>query len=461
MNPLRPRMPPFGIAYIASMLKPLNIKCNLHDDNLLEYTDAQLKELFLGKKDEIEVVGLTSISVTFNQLKRVAKISKEALPNIPIIVGGPHARLLPEEIINVPEIDIVFTSEAEKSIVDFAKGIDKAQIPDIIYKENGIIKKSNRNDYFENLDEIPFPDYGLFNISDYHATKGLAKRHPTSYIITSRGCPYHCTFCSSRDLNPTHKKTVRYRSPENVLEEINLLVKKHGVREIFFSDDLFTANNAHLMNICEGMIRAKLDLIWVCMGHVNTVNPEKLKIMKKAGCHNICYGVESGDPVIQKTINKNLDFQKVKEVVKMTQKAGIAARCSYMFGNHTETPATMQRTIDLAIKLKSDYASFNIATPYPGTYLRQWAVENKYLVDDSYESLDSSVYTIVTPELPAGTVEQYCNKAFKKFYFRLGYILQRLMNIRTKDDILLYLKSIFYAIRSCLQSIVPKKKNQG
>jgi radical SAM superfamily enzyme YgiQ (UPF0313 family) len=127
-------------------------------------------------------------------------------------------------------------------------------------------------------------------------------------------------------------------------------------------------------------------------------------------------GWERGDPEMQKVINKNLDLGRVRAVVAMTRKAGIDVRCSFMFGNQCETPQTMQRTIDFARELAPDFASFNIATPYPGTYLRSWAIENGYLANRSYEALDSTSYTLVTNTLPPGTVERYCDRAFRTFY---------------------------------------------
>lgn len=448
MNPLRPRMPPFGVAYVAAVLKQHGFECVLHDDNLYELSDEELRLLFRNYKNRLKAVGLTSISTTLNQLSRVAKLSKEELPDIPVIVGGPHARLLPQDILKCPEVDIVFISEAELAIVDYTKGKKLSEIEGIAYREKGEIIENRVINFIKNLDEIPFPDYDLFNIQDYHTTKGIAKRQPSSYIITSRGCPYKCTFCSSKALNPTDKKIVRFRSPDNVVAEIEMLNKKYGIRELFFSDDMYTGKTSHLFGICEGIIRLKIDVLWVCMTHVNNINREKLRIMKKAGCHQICFGIESGDPEIQKIIKKNLDFKKVKEVINLTQNEGLDTRCSFMFGNQYETTRAMQRTIDFAKYLKPDFASFNIATPYPGTEFRDWAIENHYLSDASYEALDSTAYTLVTPDLPPGTVEAYCNKAFKEFYYNPGYVLRRLIHIRDFEDVMRYAKSAFYAFKS-------------
>ncbi len=447
MNALRPKMPPFGVAYVASTLSANGIKSVLHDDNLHEYDDRQLRDLLGSYNGEIQAVGLTSVSTTLTQIPRIARISKEILPNTPIIVGGPHARLLPEDIINCQEVDVVFTSEAELAIVDYARGKDLSQIEGVMYRKDGHVVENPVTSVIENLDELPFPDYSLFNIADYHSTKGIAKRHPNSYIINSRGCPYRCTFCSSKSLNPTREKKVRFRSPENSVAEIEMLVKKYGVKELFFSDEMFTGNEELVFGICEGIIQLNLDVIWVCQTHVNNITREKLRMMKKAGCHQICFGVESGDPGIQKAIRKNLNLQRVKETVRMTQSEGIDARASFMFGNQYETTETMQRTIDFARKLSPDFASFNIATPYPGTYFREWALENGYLVNDKYEALDSTTYTLVTPDLPPGTVEKYCNKAFRSFYYHPRYVVRRLQHIRDMGDFIRFVKSIYYAFK--------------
>jgi len=448
MNRFRPKMPPFGVLYLASTLKTIGVRSVLHDDNLHEYSDDQLKTLFRRYEGETQAVGLPSISTTLKQVKRIARISKEILPEVPIIIGGSHARLLPEDLIKYPEVDVVFTSEAERAIVDYAKGKPLSEIEGIVYRKNGKTSRNPVNSVIKNLDDIPFPDYSLVNIADYHTTKGVTKRHPSSYIITSRGCPYDCTYCSSRALNPENKNAVRFRSPENTLEEIEMLVKKYGVRELFFSDELFTGNRKHLLGICEGIIGMNLDIIWVCMTHVNNIDRQKLRAMKKAGCHQICFGVESGDPGIQREIGKNLDLRRVVEVVRMTQSEGIDARCSFMFGNHNETPETMQRTLDFARSLQPDFASFNIATPYPGTYLRAWAMENGYLENENYDALDSTTYTLATPLLPSGTVEKFCDRAFKSFYYDPAYVFRRLRRLRDKEDMIRYLKSAYYALRA-------------
>ncbi|MCY3018568.1 MAG: radical SAM protein [Planctomycetota bacterium] len=447
MNRFRPRMPPFGIAYLASILRQIGVKSVLHDDNLKELDDAGMRDLFRRYKGEVRAVGLTSVSTTLGQLARVSRIAKEELPDTPVIVGGPHARLLPDDIIAIPGVDVVFTSEADLTIQDFARGRPLAEIGSILYRDGQRTVQNPPGEFVMDLDKIPFPAYDLFDITQYHTTKGIAKRHPASYLITSRGCPHRCTFCSSKALNPTPSKTVRFRSAENVLGEIEYIVKDYGVRELFFSDDMFTGNTAHVTGVCEGLIRRKLDVVWVAQTHVNSVNPEKLALMRRAGCHQLCFGVESGDPEIQKVIHKNLDLDRVRAAVRMTQEAGIDARCSFMFGNQHETPETMQRTIDFAKRLKLNFASFNIATPYPGTELRTWALENGYLAQPSYERLDSTTYTMVTPSLPPGTVEYYCSKAFRSFYYSPGYVWRRIVRIRDLEELTRVAKSGFYAAR--------------
>jgi radical SAM superfamily enzyme YgiQ (UPF0313 family) len=448
MNQFRPKMPPFGVAYVSALLRKSGYRCELHDDNLREYTDEQLRGLLRSHAGDLQAVGLTSVSTTLGQLARVARLCKEELPDVPVIIGGPHARLLPAEILEIPEVDVVFTSEAELAILEYAKASDLRDVSGIMYRRDGELIENPVGAYLHDLDEIPYPDYSLFDISEYHTTKGIAKRHPNSYIISSRGCPFKCTFCSSKTLNPTEKKTVRFRSPEDVIGEIEMLYKDYGVRELFFSDDMLTSKTKHLVGICNAMIERKLDVIWVCMTHVRGINEEKLRLMKRAGCHQICFGIESGDPEIQSVIQKNIDFEHAKHVVKITQDAGIDARCSFMFGNQHETRETMQRTIELAKELKSDFASFNIATPYPGTKFRDWAVENGYLVNHDWEALDSTSYMLETPDLPKGVVEEYCDSAFRSFYYTPSYVFRRLRHIRDKEDALRYMRSAYYAGKS-------------
>jgi len=460
MAKFRPKLPPFGIAYLIAMLRAIGIHSILHDDNRMEYSDDELRLLFRKYREQVQTVGLTSITATIQQIPRVAKISKEELPDIPVIVGGPHARLCPEDIINMHEVDVVFTGEAEMSIQSYANGMDLSKIQGIYYKTSGKIIRNEHTQVIQNLDEIPFPAYESFNIAEYHGTKGIVKRHPASYVITSRGCPYNCTYCSSRALNPTQGKKVRFRSPENVLEEIEYITKGHRVREVFFSDDMFTARKSHLYGICEGLIKRKIDLIWTCQTHVNHITEEALSMMKRAGCHQICLGIEAGDPDIQKVINKNLDLAKVKSVVRMIQKSGIDVRASFMMGNQLETSKTLQRTIDYAKSIKPDFAAFRIATPFPGTYLRQWAIENGYLSDPSWEAMESSTYTLVTPDLPPGTVEKYVAKGFRSFYYSPQYAFRRLAKINSTEEFRRVIKSIILGL-SALPTVLRALFKKG
>jgi anaerobic magnesium-protoporphyrin IX monomethyl ester cyclase len=448
MNSVRPRMPPFGVAYVAASLAEIGIRSVLHDDNLREFTDEQMRGLFRRHKGELRAVGLTSVSTTLRQLERVARLAKDELPDVPVLVGGPHARLLPEEIISIPGVDVVFTTEAELTIREYARGTPLDAIGGVWFRKDSKIVRTPPGPTLDDLDQVPFPAYDLFNIAEYHATKGIAKRRPASYVITSRGCPYDCGFCSSKALNPTRGKRVRFRSPENVLDEVEWVMKAHGVRELFFSDDMFTGNTQHFVGICEGIIKRRLDLLWTCMTHVRHVNPQKLRLMKAAGCHQLCFGVESGDPDIQKAINKNLDLNLVRKAARMAQEAGLDVRCSFMFGNQGETRQTMQNTIDFATSLDVEFAAFNIAAPYPGTRLRQWAIEQGYLANPSYEALDSTAYALVTKDLPSGTVEAYCNQAFRAFYYNPRYVLRRIRKIRDLDELGRVARSAVYAAKS-------------
>jgi radical SAM superfamily enzyme YgiQ (UPF0313 family) len=283
----------------------------------------------------------------------------------------------------------------------------------------------------EDLDSLPFPAYHLFPMEHYRPALGLYRRLPAVGMITSRGCPYECTFCATQG---QWGRRTRLRSAENIVEEIRMLQTDFGIREVFFYDDTFTVSKERVQNICEQLLKGGIDLSWTCMSRVNTIDMELLRLMKRAGCHHILYGIESGDNTILDNIKKRIDLEQAYSAVAMTQKAGIAARASFMFGNQGETEETMQRTLDYAIKLDPDFAFFNVATPYPGTAMYDWALENGYLKTHEWDLYDASHSVVELPTVTAEAVERFQKHAMRRFYLRPGYLSRRLIRIRSWEE---------------------------
>ena len=250
----------------------------------------------------------------------------------------------------------------------------------------------------------------------------FGKRVPYTEMITSRGCPNRCVFCV------IHKMCGgfwRARSPKNVVDEIELLFEKYGVKEIHFVDDNLTLDKHRMEEICDEILHRGLDISWATTNgvHVNTLDEALLRKMKKAGCYSLCIGIESGNPyVLNQLIKKGISLEKVSEVVKSTKRVGMDVNGFFVLGFPGETRKTIEDTIQFAKSLDLDGAYFSIATPYPGTELYDQCTSKGYIMNDSPLKLKQAYANITTEVLSTAEVEHLRKKAYSEF--RLNRILK-------------------------------------
>ena len=246
-------------------------------------------------------------------------------------------------------------------------------------------------------------------------------------MITSRGCPFECTYCSSsRFWGP-----IRLRSSEDIVTEIELLVKNYGTRQIKILDDTFTISKSRIERICDLIIEKDLDIKWNCYSHVNVITESLAKKMKKAGCHGILFGVESGNQDILNRINKKQTPNQVRKAIKITKKYKITTVASFMIGLPGDNYKTANQTIDFAVELSPDIAMFCMTTPFPGTELYNEAVEKGWLEGVSeWDSMSVHGSTkFRNDELSTEDIKNLYLKAKRRYYFRAGYLLQQIGNI--------------------------------
>lgn len=298
------------------------------------------------------------------------------------------------------------------------------------------------------LDTIPPPAYHLMPIEKYYPAVGSVKRLPAMILFATRGCPGRCTFCYR-----TFHGVVRKRSARNIIDEIKVLQKNYGIREVSFYDDTFTLFKNVVREFCQIIKNEKIDLTWSCFTRVDHIDGELLRLMKDAGCHLILFGVESADEEVLKNINKRISLDKVREAVVLAREVGIETRASFMFGNQGETEETIKKTIDFAIKLDPDEAQFNITTPYPGTEMFMWAKMNGYIKSFNWDDYSMSNVVLELPGLSKEKLEHYYKLAHLKFYFRPKVILRRLFRIKNW----IQLKQEFKGL-SALGNFIYKRK---
>lgn len=435
---------PLGIGYLGAVLEKAGHKVKIIDAPPLGYSVSQILEE--AKKFGPEIVGITSVTADFYKAKKIGQRIKKEIGCL-VILGGPHLTAAPEEAIKEDCFDYGVIGEGEVTLVELLKGLEgrkeKEEIRGIIFKKNGKIVKTPARPFIKNLDSLPFPARHLMPpLSSYHPTPASYKRLPVGSMITSRGCPFQCTFCDRAVFGNTY----RFRSPKNVVDEIEVLIKDFKAREIRFWDDTFNFYPKRVIEICKEILKRKIEIPWTCLGRVNFIEEEMLNFMKKAGCWQISFGIESGNEEILKKIKKGITKEMVREALSKTKKAGIRTRGFFMLGLPGETEKTMRETIDFAKSLPLDVAGFYVTIPFPNTELYQEAQKRDELLNPNY-----SEYLMNFPEkifyLPEGleekTIFDYLNKAYREFYLRPSYLFKQLLSIRNPGDLIAKIKAFF------------------
>ncbi len=383
-----PSIPPLGLAYLAAVLRENNAAVDIIDYDLE-------RSKFDNFNDAVEtyspdIIGISALTLQIDNAYSLAHKVKKISKDIRVVLGGAHPSALPEQTLKEASgaVDIVAVGEGEMTILDIAKGLSYENIKGIVYVNNGQILKTPPRQAIENLNTLPLPARDLLKIKKYRGW-GPLRKTPTTHLISSRGCPFECIFCSEKSV---FGKSYRVRSPENIVSEIKHLVDTYGMEEISFYDDLFTLDKKHVMEICEKLEQEKITIEWKALSRVNTVDFQMLETMRRAGCWLISYGFESGSQEILNAIRKNQTIEQCVAAALMTHQAGIKFYGFFMIGNVGETEETVIQTIRLARKLRPDYYQFTIVRPDPGSYLYNKykdAIEKAHVSWEEYYAFSS------------------------------------------------------------------------
>ncbi|MGO8807551.1 MAG: B12-binding domain-containing radical SAM protein [Candidatus Bathyarchaeia archaeon] len=378
------RLPPLGLAYVASVLEKSGFQVEIYDNYLLERPIEEVKSEI--RKCSPEIVGLTCNSLSYERVVEMAKTVKEACPSCRVIIGGPHASYMPETLLEHPEIDYVVVGEGERAMVQLVFNITKgekasaaAQIPGVACKIGGEIAETPPQ-FIANLDEVPIPARQLLPMRMYVRELSYLSVKPVDTMSIHRGCPYRCAYCETREL---WGSACRAFSPQRVIDEIQQIVETYGTKGIYFVGDNFTINKKRTTELCRLMKSNKIDLKWTCETRSDLINKELLSEMKSAGCQTMFFGVESGSPRILQKLNKGIDLQEVVKAFELCRQVGVQTVTSFMLGIPGETVDDMNETFDFAKKLKADWCQFNIYIACPGSALYDEVI-NKGLYDQMY-----------------------------------------------------------------------------
>jgi radical SAM superfamily enzyme YgiQ (UPF0313 family) len=363
-------LPPLSLSYLAGVLAQEGIEVRILDFLVTSYHPRKLRRALDEYRPQL--VGATCVTLNYPIARRMLKVCKAFDPHIFTIIGGPHVTFtLEETLLQSPWIDAIVIGEGERTLVELARAVEEdkdiRQVAGIALADGGMVIKTPPQARIENLDQLPLPARELLPMARYRALGTPCT------VITSRGCPYSCIFCSGhRMFGPK----IRFRSPGLVVDEIEKLQRDFELAKINIVDDTFTVNHHHARAVCEEMLRRNLKIPWSVFARVDSVNEDLAQLMKRAGCEWMLFGVESADEEILKTIRKGITPDRVRHGVKIAAEAGIGVFNSFIFGLPGESRDTALKSMAFGDELYHKYGAkyaFHILSPLPGTELYERA----------------------------------------------------------------------------------------
>ena len=416
---------PLGIASIAAYVKEKGYSVGLLDAQAEKLSLEQIKRRIEELKPEI--VGVTSMTPTVHDDLAIARLAKEK--GCYTVLGGPQINAMPRETMKFDFVDFGILGEGEYPMYRLIQAIEGkieySEVPGLIFKD------ANKDIIYAepyvhpDLDKIPFPARDLLPVKKYFS---LISNGRLTTISPGRGCPFHCGFCFKQ---PTDKN-VRFRNPKKVADEIEEVINEFSISEIDFVSDTLTLKREFIENLCNEILERKINISWIAPTRVDCVDPDLLKLMKRAGCRSLRFGVESGSPQILESMNKSTNIEKVVKAFQWTKQAKIETFAYLIIGYLNETEETVKETLQFVKRLKPDLLMYNVATPLPCTKLFSQAVEagiiesdywQKYLMDKNYSRI----------KYLFEHTDKWISRAYNEFYLSPGNIIRKIIKIRPSN----------------------------
>ena len=463
--------PPLGLAYLAAVVEregyevrildafasgALNIKrdgeyvrAGLDDDDIQRYV----------REFAPQVVGISAaFTAVIRDSHHAARLVKEVDPQILTVFGGAHATVRPDEVLADENVDMVVKGEGEDTFLDIVRSLGDRDrllsLPGTVVKPDGGIVHNADRPYIEDLDSLPFPAYHLLPMEVYlhkelYHTTDWAMRPPRLNMVTSRGCPGRCVFCS---IHGIWGFGWRARSPQSVVDEVEWLKRQWNIGEVAFQDDNITLDRERMVSICDGLLERRLDVRWCTPNGVAiwTLDEELIRKMRRSGCWRLSFGIESAWPETQKFIGKRVPLDKVDRIIRAANDSGMWTHGTFIIGFPFEPLESVEATIDYAVNSGLDFAHVYLASPYPGTRLYD-IVTQEQLLPEGVERWSVNMAEWGTRYLTAQELNRLRAEAFTRI---LGRRMRRNLNplrlrrkVRSREDFRFLLRLVSRAVR--------------
>ena len=410
------RFPPLGLGYLAAALKKRGVEVDLVDCTFLDFNEAVERI----KRAKAQVTGFYSMfSMKKTTLTLMSAVKSACMDDCGLfVVGGPLPSWSPESFLD--DFDVVAVGEGEETIVELvdcvARGAGFSEVKGIVFKDGGRVARTEARGFIEDLDGLAFPSRELFDNEAYKRYYLDRFGYSTSAMISSRGCPFSCDFCS----RPIFGTEIRNRSVNNIVDEVEEIADL-GYERVWFADDCFTLNRKHLLAVCKEMVRRKVDVGWECLSRVDTMDTEVAEGMKRAGCLRVFFGIESGNDSVLGLMNKHISTKQAKNGVYAAKAAGLKTGAFFIVGYPGESDKTVLDTVRFASSLPLDYLSFTLPYPIPGTPLYERVKDKGVAIEDWEEPKN---YRLIRHKLlyasgfSEGKLKFAIGKAHAQFYGR-------------------------------------------
>lgn len=410
--------PPLHLASLAAVTRKHGFETGIIDPIALNLDMQTTLKLIICEAPDY--VGLTATTVNIHKAGKLAKLIKQEKPDTKVLIGGVHLSAAPRETIEAfPDFDAGVVGEGELTIIELLQALDGSlplgNIEGIIFRKHDEIFQTTPRSLIRNLDSLPMPAWDLLpDLAKYYRPSlQSVRRLPSTIVMTTRGCFGKCTFCSRAIFG----NKIRAYSTDYVMEMLKHLYTKYGMRDFQIEDDSFLSFPKRVIEVCHRIRKENLKISWNCLARVDRINPEILDEIKKAGCWQIQFGIESGAQNILDFIKKNITLEQVERILKLTKKAGIRTKGFFIMGHLLETKETIRKTIDFAKRIPLDDFQLTIYTPLPGTV--DYNIADKYgAFDKSWDKMSMYNPVFVANGLKKEELLEYQKTAYRKFYLR-------------------------------------------